>query len=254
MVLVLSVYLTPLAAATVLAQRLLPEELTRAPAIQEADDSRTAHAVARLLGEADVRILWVCALSAVVVAPIVEEFFFRVLLQGWLEAGQQRLRPQMPTLGRLVPGAVGPILLTAFLFARMHFRVGAPSLPASFVALMVAMDGAAKLLAMALAVVLLRAGLGATVADLGWVGERLLADVGLGLLAFAAVAAPTYGAMLLLGSLLPGYLAPDPFVLFPFALVLGTLYHRTHRVVPAVVLHMSLNATSLAMAWLMIAK
>ena len=254
LLLVLSVYLTPLALATVLAQRLLPEELTRAPAIQKVDDSRTAHAVARLLGEADVRVLWVCALSAVVVAPIVEEFFFRVLLQGWLEAAQRRLRPQMPTLGRLVPGALGPILLTAFLFARMHFRVGAPSLPASFVALMVAADGVAKLLAMTLAVVLLRAGFGATVADLGWVRERFLAEVGLGLLAFAAVAAPTYAAMLLLGSLLPEYLAPDPFVLFPFALVLGTLYYRTHRIVPVIVLHMSLNATSLAMAWLMIAK
>jgi len=103
-------------------------------------------------------------------------------------------------------------------------------------------------------VVLLRAGFGATVADLGWVREKLLADVGLGLLAFAAVAAPTYAAMFLLGSLLPAYLAPDPFVLFPFALVLGTLYYRTHRIVPAIVLHMSLNATSLAMAWLMIAK
>jgi membrane protease YdiL (CAAX protease family) len=247
--------LAPLAAATLLLERLLPAELTQAPAIQQVDDSGTAHTVARLFDEADLRVLWVCALSAVVVAPIVEEFFFRVLLQGWLEAGQRRLRPQMPTLGRLVPGALGPILLTALLFARVHFRVDTPMLPASFLTLILAADGAAKLVAMTFAVVLLRAGFGATVADLGWVRERFLADVGLGLLAFAAVAAPIYAAFLLLGNLvLPKYLAPDPFVLFPFALVLGILYHRTHRIVPAIVLHMSLNATSLAMAWLLMGK
>jgi membrane protease YdiL (CAAX protease family) len=33
-------------------------------------------------------------------------------------------------------------------------------------------------------------------------------------------------------------------------LVLGLLYYRTHRIVPSVVLHMSLNLTTLAMAWL----
>ena len=254
LVLVFLVYVVPLAAAAALAERLLPEQLTQPPAIRNVDQSSTAHTVARLLAEADLRMLWICALSAVVVAPIVEEFFFRVLLQGWLEAGQRRLRPQMPTLQRFVPGAVGPILLTAFLFARSHFRVDAPILPTAFLALVVAADAVAKLLAMTFAVFLLRAGFGATVADLGWERKKFLADVGLGLLAFAAVAAPIYAMQLVLGTWLPDYLAPDPFVLFPFALVLGILYYRTHRIVPAIVLHMSLNATSLAMAWLLIGK
>ena len=39
------------------------------------------------------------------------------------------------------------------------------------------------------------------------------------------------------------------FVLFFFALALGTLYYRTHSVVAPIVLHMALNVTSLTMAW-----
>lgn len=249
-----AVYVTGVAAAASLAERLLPPELTQPPTIQNVDESSAAHMVARLLGTRDFRVFWVCGLSVVVVAPIVEEFFFRVLLQGWLEAGQRRLRPQMPTLGRLVPGALGPILLTAFLFAGSHFRVEAPMMSPSFLTLILAADAAAKLLAMTFAVVLLRAGFGAMPADLGWVQKKFLTDIGLGLLAFAAVAAPIYALQFALAAQLPNYLAPDPFVLFPFALVLGTLYYRTHRIVPAIVLHMSLNATSLAIAWLMLGK
>jgi membrane protease YdiL (CAAX protease family) len=50
--------------------------------------------------------------------------------------------------------------------------------------------------------------------------------------------------------LLPSYVAADPFTLFPFALVLGTLYCRAHRIVPAIVLHAALNTTSLVLLWL----
>jgi len=38
--------------------------------------------------------------------------------------------------------------------------------------------------------------------------------------------------------------------LFFFALVLGTLYYRTHRLLPLIVLHAALNGTSLLLAWL----
>ena len=92
--------------------------------------------------------------------------------------------------------------------------------------------------------------MGATAADLGWVPEKFFADVRLGLLAFAGLAAPIYGLQILLINLLPKYLAPDPAVLFVFALALGTLYCRTHRAVPSIVLHMALNATSLTLALL----
>jgi hypothetical protein len=69
------------------------------------------------------------------------------------------------------------------------------------------------------------------------------------LLAFGAVAAPLYFMQGTLGTLMPGSPWVDPITLTCFALVLGTLYYRTHRIVPSIVLHMALNATSVAMAW-----
>ena len=45
-----------------------------------------AHCVAKMLDGAPAWMFVLGGLSVVVVAPIVEEFLFRVLLQGWLEA------------------------------------------------------------------------------------------------------------------------------------------------------------------------
>ena len=254
LLLVVLVYVGLLATMGTLAAHFLPAEMTRTPAIRDLDQSNTTHPAARLLAEADPAMLLVCGLAVVVVAPIVEELFFRVLLQGWFEASQRRIRRRMPTLRRWMPGASGPILLTAFLFAGMHFRVETPPMSPSYLTLMLVVDSVAKLLTAAFAVVLLRTSAGATATDLGWGREKFFSDVGLGLVAFAAMAAPVYALMIGLGRLLPAYLAPDPFVLFPFAIVLGILYYRTHRIVPSVMLHMALNATSVAMALLALKK
>ena len=43
---------------------------------------------------------------------------------------------------------------------------------------------------------------------------------------------------------------PDAISLFLLALALGWLYQRTHRLMPSVVLHLCLNATSMALLWL----
>lgn len=230
--------------------------LIEPPRIQPAESPNAAHIVARLLNQGNAIVLLVCGLSAVVVAPVAEEFFFRVLLQGWLEAGQRRLRPAMPTLRRWVPGASGPIVLTALLFARIHFRVDTPMMNIHYLTLLLAGNAAANVLVMLATVCLLRMRAGATAVDFGWVPGKFFGDVGLGLAAFAAVAAPVYAMMITLTALMPKCIAPDPLVLFPFALVLGTLYWRTHRIVPAIVLHMALNATSLAvaLAWIALQK
>jgi membrane protease YdiL (CAAX protease family) len=71
---------------------------------------------------------------AVLVAPLVEEFFFRVILQGWLERvelalGQGgRLLPTLPT-GLL------PIVISSFLFAAVHGGQGPAPVPLFFLAL-----------------------------------------------------------------------------------------------------------------------
>lgn len=136
----------------------------------------------------------------------------------------------------------------------MHFRVDRPMRHPNYELFQVAGVIVASLMTAALALGLVRWRAGATAADLGWVREKFFADVRLGVVAFAALAAPMYAAQYTLWRTLPKGVAPDPIVLFFFALALGTLYYRTHRIVPVIVLHMSLNLTSLAMAWLSLAK
>jgi membrane protease YdiL (CAAX protease family) len=246
--LVLLIYVLVAAVAQKLVEVILGPQVTRLPAVINPDQINTEHIVARLLAHERGWVLLACGLSAVVLAPIVEEFLFRVVLQGWLEAERRRWRRQMPTLRRLLPGAVGPIVLSSVLFGRLHFRVDEPAAhPDYYVGIMIG-NAAAGLLTVVLALVLLRFRAGARAADLGWAREHFFGDVGLGVLAFLAVIVPVYLVQYLLKAyVLPEYLAPDPFTLFLLALVLGTLYHRTHRIVPAVVVHMALNATSTAL-------
>jgi membrane protease YdiL (CAAX protease family) len=251
--LVLLVFLVAQTAAATAASHILGPEASRPQTIINVSERTTAHPVVLALQEGGLWVVLLCGLSAVVVAPIVEEFFFRVLLQGWLEAAERRWRRRMPTLRRLLPGASGPILVTSFLFGMMHFRAGIPDHRPEYYLAMILATSVGNLATMAFAVVLLRLSVGATAADLGWMPQRLWADLRLGVLTFAAVGPPIYAAQLLLPLSLPAYLrgvlAPDPPVLFVFALVLGMLYRRTHRIAPPLVLHFCLNATSLLVLW-----
>ena len=246
---VIAVYVLAMGAAVALADAILDPQIVRSLEIQNVDQADTKHAVARLLEGGTVWMLLLCGISAVVVAPIVEEFLFRVLLQGWLEAACERLRPKMPTLSRLAPGAVGPILLTSLLFAMMHFRVATPQRHPQFLIYLMIAGAAVSLLTMAIALGLLRVHVAASAADLGWQPKKFFADVRLGLWSFVAVVGPIYVIQIVLLLALPKSVAPDPIPLFFLALVLGILYRRTHRIVPAIVLHMLLNAASLKMAW-----
>ena len=146
--------------------------------------------------------------------------------------------------------AARPIILTSLLFARLHFRVATPQIALRFLVFLLAGDAGARLLTSAFAVAWLRWRVGATTADLGWTPKNTPGDVKLGLLSFAATAAPVYAVQIASRCLLPAYIAPDPLPLFFFALALGTLYYRTHRFLPGIVLHAALNGTSLVLAWL----
>jgi membrane protease YdiL (CAAX protease family) len=227
-----------------------PGELMEAPSVPSGSELDSMHPIVRLFVQGSPGVLVACGLMAVVVAPIVEEFFFRVLLQGWLEARQRRWCRRIPALRRLMPGAAWPIVLVSLVFAAMHFRGEGPA-PSI---LLLAVDSVAKIITIGLAVVLFRFHPKATAADLGWEPKQFFRDVGLGLLSFAALGAPLYAMMLFIRLQLPESVTPDPFVLFPFSLALGYLYYRTHSIVPSIVLHMALNATSLAMLLLAIGQ
>ncbi len=113
----------------------------------------------------DWSIFLATAFAALIVAPLFEEFLFRVLLQGWFEAIDARYRA-----ARQSPARDGllwwPIVFSSALFAAMHWSNG----------------------------------LGA-------------------------------------------------FPLFFFALVLGFLYQRTHRIWPSLTTHFLLNAMSMGFLW-----
>lgn len=96
------------------------------------------HPIIEILTERPTGVLYVLAgLSAVIVAPLAEEFFFRVLLQGRLEstgaatqstpaasAGPAEYRPK--------PSA---IVVTSLVFALLHLGHGAAPIPLFFLAL-----------------------------------------------------------------------------------------------------------------------
>lgn len=93
----------------------------------------------------DPRLLLWCTVAAVFVAPFVEEFFFRGILQGWLERLIAKGREaQMSELAASDETAIevrtpdrspAPILFTATLFALMHLGSGPDVIPLFFLAL-----------------------------------------------------------------------------------------------------------------------
>ena len=211
-----------------------------------AEKRDTAHAVERLLRQS--RNLWVlalAALTAVLVAPIVEEFMFRVLFQGWLEKIENRYRRRMPGL-RVLPGAM-PVLLASVFFASMHIRPAEREVDVDFLVFALCCQMIASVITMASSLLVLRFGSGATLSDMGFVRARFRGDVGLGLLAFLAVTAPVYLVFFATEWVMPEGAVADPIPLILLAIVLGTLYYRTHRIVPSIVLHMAFNATAVAM-------
>jgi membrane protease YdiL (CAAX protease family) len=229
---------------------------TITPEAQKAKEKlETEHPTVDLLGSGDWRMIAVAIFLAVILAPILEEFLFRVVLQGWLEGVWSRRRRTRREL-RCAPFSWIPLLLPAILFALVHFRVGheVPT-PESLNTLLLghAVRIVADLATLAVAIIVLRFGVGATAADLGWQPKQLPLDGKLAIVALGAVMPPL---LLLQGALNAAVskadiaIAPDPIPLFFLALAFGLLYRRTHRLAPSLILHMAFNATSVVMYFL----
>jgi membrane protease YdiL (CAAX protease family) len=221
--------------------------------IESGDGARegTEHNIAKMLVGAEPWLIAIGVFAVVVVTPIAEEFIYRVLLQGWLEAALRRWRRRFRALRwRLLPAVAGPIIISSLLFALLHYRVATPAHHRYYYLGILLAGMATNLLTVTFAAAWTHLRVGATAVDWGWAPQRFWSDARLGAVAFLAISAPLYLTQIGLGLLLPKYLAPDPLTIFLFALLLGTLYHRTHRGVPAMVAHALLNATSLLFLWL----
>jgi membrane protease YdiL (CAAX protease family) len=243
---VLAAYILSMTAALWLASVLLGPEIAQPPVAEDADHVTTAHPVVILLLEQNIWISLFCAFSAIIVAPITEEFFFRVLLQGWLEAEQSRLRARKPVMQQWLPGAVGPIVLTSLLFAGLHIRGTRPAVDPTYYLGQMMCTSLASLATMGFAIGFMRFQAQATAADLGLSFRQFFADVRLGIAAFLVVGPWIFALYYTLLLFFPQNPASDPIPLFFFALVLGYLYNNTHRLVPSMVTHALLNASSLA--------
>jgi membrane protease YdiL (CAAX protease family) len=214
--------------------------------IDDGVEPNTAHPLARVLVED--RSPWailVCLVAAVVVAPVTEEMLFRLILQGWLEAVERRLRRRMPR--RFTAGFLS-VTLSSGLFAALHFRVPPPRSDVSVLLFQIEAHSVASLLTIGFVVCWLRFSTGAKLADFGIVPQRLGNDFKLGMLAFTMITVPVYGLLIAVTNLLPEGTIADPLPIFLLATVLGGLYYRTHRIVPSVVLHMAFNAAGVVLA------
>ncbi|MDZ7618406.1 MAG: CPBP family intramembrane glutamic endopeptidase, partial [Patescibacteria group bacterium] len=127
-------------------------ELTKTPLPDEAATPEVAHAVLQAMASGGPWVLLLCVISAVVVAPVAEEFLFRVLLQGWLESGLERAKFLFPALQPLSYGAAGPILFSSLLFAAVHFRTAGTPPPSDVLVAMLLGNALIWLLTVAFAV------------------------------------------------------------------------------------------------------
>jgi membrane protease YdiL (CAAX protease family) len=206
-----------------------------------------AHPLAQLLKDKDPRIFLLCLSVGVVIVPIFEEFFFRVLFTGWLLAVERRWRRKWKDFG--VPRAILPIALTSLVFASLHLRGESREIPEKTLILSMIGLAAVSIATFAFAVAWIALRHGASARDFGWDAGKWPEDVGTGACAFFATALPVYALQIALSLVLPRGIPPDPIVLFFFACVLGTLYFRTSRLLPSTIMHMLLNAGSLGLAW-----
>jgi len=214
----------------------------------EAAPLNADHPLSRALLEGhDTWTILLCLVSAVVVAPITEELFFRLVLQGWLESLERRMRRRIPSLRRILAGFM-PVMTVAFLFAAMHIRTPEPRTDLPVVVFALSVYSVSSLLTVAASVCWLRFVARATLADFGIVPSKLAGDIRIGLLAFLAVTVPVYAVMIDVKELLPDIAVADPIPILFLAMALGMLYYRTHRIVPSLVLHSAFNAVGVFMA------
>ncbi len=235
------------------------------------------HQIEQLLRQKQDVWIWVLVVvMAVGVAPVIEEWMFRAILQGWLEKlernilrwlrgiyrvrairaeGANSLSPRVFISGRFGKFlGMGPVVISSLLFAGLHYRVAGPTPPAHELLMLLICQGLGNLLSFLVGIGFLRISCGARAADFGWSCQNLSTDIFRGLVAYLLVLGPVYALMILTKIVWMLFdweqIAPDPIPLFFLSLVLGLLYFRTHRFVPCLVLHTTFNATGLCVFWL----
>jgi len=194
-------------------------------------------------------VLW-CSAVVVLLAPIVEEVIFRLVLLGYLAERERRWRRRVRFLRGFLPGLI-PVVGISLWFALLHGR-SAEEIPA-VEEVRQAMNFTAQLgIVTLLAVMIMAAGKrGGFLANMGVDLRKLGYDLKVGALACVVVTPPLWLLQAQLTRLLaPLGWVPDPVPIYFLAVVLGMLYYRTGRVVASVVLHVLHNLASFLLALL----
>jgi membrane protease YdiL (CAAX protease family) len=175
----------------------------------------------------DASVMILACLSTVVVAPICEEITFRLLLQGWLEKWEDRMigRISEPStsiadsdVARTSPTENDEARMTNDGMTNDETSTDDDS---SFVLRPSSFDGQSTLATYS-------PERGAFGWPYGWL--------------------PIFISSFLFGIAHFGY-GPEPIPLFLFAIFLGYVYQRTHRIIPCIVAHAFFNLVSMVTLW-----
>ena len=213
------------------------------------NQQRADHTLIKLLQERPVPSSWLLAcFAAVLVAPLIEEYLFRVLLQGWLENVATVLRRRRLGLA-VTEQSISQLLLGDVDAARSIQPAGEGETDRSPIADTQSTEDEDAAIDTLEDANPYRPPPAATISD---TATEPIADVGRRQdeprpSAWPILVSSAIFALMHWGN------GPDPIPLFLLALGLGYLYQRTHRAMPCVVVHMLLNACSLAMLWLELA-
>jgi len=179
----------------------------------------------------------------VIVAPLIEEFLFRLLLQGWLEAKLRQFR---------VPSASGvAIVAVSLCFASLHTGKQSPgSVQAFFYGFSVQIILALSIFAGGMIYLVRKRNVKITSCLFGterFFHPQFFSRMGYCFLAIVLIF--SVGALLLVAYSID---TVRPIVIFFFALLLGTVYSRTNNLSYCILLHAFWNGTLLALIWLTI--
>lgn len=238
----------PLAAAAVIVLTIVAQRVfvpAGAPVAPPAPVDAPRHDLEVIIADAKgPGLLLLAAFAAVVVAPVFEELFFRVLVQDWIEV-QSAAWCATPRFA---------LLATAAFFALLHTRAPGPEPSLDQVVGVMSAMVAAELCAIPWLLGLLARRTRGPWRRAVWGGIwAIRRDIAVGLLALAAAAPAVYALQAALRSLVehapPDWrFAPDPAPLFLLAIMLGWLRLKTRRMTASLVLHSGVNLISLMLA------
>ena len=220
----------------------IPQIVSETQGSESAEIAR-AHPLARMLmlGQEYPFVFWIAFSAGVIVIPIGEEFLFRLVLQGFMEKVERK------TIGNSFPmkphGAIA-ITVSSIIFASLHSRstetviCDLNELVSGMFAYMVF-----YIIFIVSASIYLYMVRQATLDDLGIQTKKIPEDIATGFGAAVILLPPILLCTVILNTINPNFVW-DPIPIFFLSIGLGYLYFKTHRIIPSIILHATLNGIS----------